>query len=57
MSRHRETNEKANATIQTGHNRSLVEVIAVEMLKVALFWIYLEDSTNRITDGLDLDLG
>lgn len=57
MSRRRETSEESNAIIQTGDNSSLVELIAVEVLIVAQFWIYFEDPANRIIDGLDLGLG
>lgn len=34
--------------MQAGDDSSLLEVIAVEVLKVAQFWIYIEDRTNRI---------
>lgn len=38
-----------NALIQTGDdNNSLLEAIAVEVLKVARFWIYAEDRAKKL---------
>lgn len=53
----RETSQEGNTIIQTGDDSSLVDVLTVEVLKVAQFWIYFEDKANKIADGLDLGLG
>lgn len=53
----RKTSQEGNTIIQTGDDSSLVDVLTVEVLKVAQFWIYFEDKPNKIADGLDLGLG